>query len=264
VRLLTVAKGEIGELNIGFKGTMNALFLRDLAAKIRRGQRGRAAEGLIPGGRGYGYEVVRELDAKGELLHGRPRVLEAEGDVIRRIFGEYVAGRSARAIAARLNRDGIPSPTGKAWGAGTINGSRSRSSGILYNEAYIGRLVYNRTSFSKNPETGRRVLRPLPTADRVVTTVADRRIVSDKFLHTSCVRKDIEDARARAVLTVGEVSGLQARLIRALPGRAEVSTFVEGKSQRLSRCSSRPSRRWRCSAIPSWFGRTVIPNSRER
>ena len=89
--------------------------------------------------------------------------------MVRRIFEEYVAGHSARKIAARLNRDGIPSPTGKAWGAATINGSRSRASGILYNEAYVGRLVFNRTSFSKNPETGRRVSRPLPTADRVVT-----------------------------------------------------------------------------------------------
>src|SRR5208283_259759 len=34
--------------------------------------------------------------------------------------------------------------------------------------------------------------------------------------------------------------------------------------QRPSRFSSRPARRWRCSAIPRWFGRTVSPNSRER
>jgi DNA invertase Pin-like site-specific DNA recombinase len=114
VRLLTVSEGEIGELHIGFKGTMNMLFSRDLAAKVRRGQRGRAAEGLVPGGRCYGYEVVRELDAKGELLRGRRRVIEKEAAVIRRIFEEYVGGRSGRAIAAGLNRDGIPSPAGKA------------------------------------------------------------------------------------------------------------------------------------------------------
>ena len=86
VRLLTVSEGEIGELHIGLKGTMNALFLRDLAAKIRRGQRGRAVDGLVPGGRSYGYEVVRELDAKGELLRGRRRINEDEAAVIRRIF----------------------------------------------------------------------------------------------------------------------------------------------------------------------------------
>ncbi|MGH7038376.1 MAG: hypothetical protein ACREE1_09605 [Stellaceae bacterium] len=59
MRLLTVAEGEVGPLHISLKGTMNALFLRDLADQIRRGQSGRAAEGLVPGGRSYGYEVVR-------------------------------------------------------------------------------------------------------------------------------------------------------------------------------------------------------------
>ncbi|MGH7088386.1 MAG: recombinase family protein [Stellaceae bacterium] len=91
---------------------------------------------------------------------------EDEAAVIRRIFSEYAAGLSARAIAAGLNRDGIPSPRGGAWGASSINGSRSRASGILYNEAYIGRLVYNRTTFSKDPESGRRVSRPRSPADR--------------------------------------------------------------------------------------------------
>jgi hypothetical protein len=37
-----------------------------------------------------------------------------------------------------------------------------------------------------------------------------------------------------------------------------------GMNQRESRVSSRPARRWRCSAIPRWFGLTVIPSSRER
>jgi site-specific DNA recombinase len=179
VRLLTVSEGEIGELHIGLKGTMNALFLRDLAAKIRRGQRGRAADGLIPGGLSYGYEVVRQLDAKGELIRGRRRIKEDEAAAIRRIFEEYASGRSSRMIAAGLNRDAIPSPRGGQWGASAINGGRARASGILYNEAYVGKLVYNRTTFSKDPETGRRISRALPVGERVTATVESLRIISD-------------------------------------------------------------------------------------
>ncbi len=41
VTLVTLAEGEINELHNGLKGTMNALFLKDLANKTRRGQRGR-------------------------------------------------------------------------------------------------------------------------------------------------------------------------------------------------------------------------------
>lgn len=37
--LRTLAEGEITELHVGFKGTMNALFLKDLARKTHRGQR---------------------------------------------------------------------------------------------------------------------------------------------------------------------------------------------------------------------------------
>lgn len=50
IRMVTLAEGPIDELHIGLKGTMNALFLKDLAQKTRRGQRGRVEAGKIPGG----------------------------------------------------------------------------------------------------------------------------------------------------------------------------------------------------------------------
>ena len=39
VQIVTLAEGEISELHVGLKGTMNALFLKDLAAKTHRAQR---------------------------------------------------------------------------------------------------------------------------------------------------------------------------------------------------------------------------------
>jgi site-specific DNA recombinase len=87
----------------------------------------------------------------------------------------------------RLNRFGdFDNPSTAGFG---INGSRSRSSGILYNEIYVGHLVYNRTTFSKNPDTGRRVSRPLPAADRVVTPVESLRIISDEIWQAVQARK---------------------------------------------------------------------------
>ena len=50
VRIITLAEGEIGHLHVGFKGTMNALFLKDLADKTRRGLRGRVEAGKSGGG----------------------------------------------------------------------------------------------------------------------------------------------------------------------------------------------------------------------
>ena len=47
---VTLAEGEINELHVGLKGTMNALFLKDLAQKTRRGLEGRVRQGKSGGG----------------------------------------------------------------------------------------------------------------------------------------------------------------------------------------------------------------------
>ena len=75
VKLVTTAEGEINELHVGLKGTMNALFLKDLAHKIRRGLEGRVRNGKSGGGLPYGYRVARRIDDRGELQRG-DRVIE--------------------------------------------------------------------------------------------------------------------------------------------------------------------------------------------
>ncbi len=181
IKLITLTEGEISELHIGLKGTMNALFLKDLAVKIRRGQRGRVAAGFSAGGLSYGYEVVRELDAEGNLVRGKRRVSPDQAAIVRRIFTEYVGGKSPRAIAADLNREGVPSPRGGQWNASTINGHRGRRNGILQNELYVGFLIYNRIRMLKDPETGRRISRVNPKETWVVVEVPNLRIVTDEI-----------------------------------------------------------------------------------
>ena len=62
VNIVTLAEGDITHLHIGFKATMNALFLWDLAEKTHRGLRGRVENGKAGGGLSYGYRVVRTLN----------------------------------------------------------------------------------------------------------------------------------------------------------------------------------------------------------
>jgi site-specific DNA recombinase len=59
VSIVTLAEGDITHLHVGLKGTMNALFLKDLADKTRRGLRGRVELGKSGGGLCYGYRVRR-------------------------------------------------------------------------------------------------------------------------------------------------------------------------------------------------------------
>lgn len=86
---------------------MNALFLKDLADKTRRGLQGRIEDGKSGGGLCFGYDVVRQLDAGGDPVRGDRTINEVEAGVVRRIFKEYIEGRSPRAIAWELNREGI-------------------------------------------------------------------------------------------------------------------------------------------------------------
>jgi len=154
IKIHTLSEGEIAELHIGFTGTMSALYLKNLGEKTWRGQSGRVRAGKSGGGNSYGYDVVKSLSKMGEPEHGDRRVNEKEAAIVDHIFNEYAAGKSPKMIAHSLNNRKIPGPSGKAWGSSTINGNWRRGTGILNNELYIGRLVWNRLAYIKNPDTG--------------------------------------------------------------------------------------------------------------
>lgn len=116
VRIFTLAEGWIDEMRVGFKGTMGALFLKDLAAKTRRGLHDRVADGKNAGGNCYGYTVQRRLGADGKPIRGDRTINPEEAAIVRRIFEDFAAGKSPKRIAVELNREGIPSPAGKGWG----------------------------------------------------------------------------------------------------------------------------------------------------
>ena len=179
IRLVTLAEGEISELHVGLKGTMNALFLKDLALKIRRGQRGRVEAGKIPGGRSYGYRIIRALLADGSVSTGEREIDPSQAAIVRRIFEEYADGMAPRQIAARLNQEAVASPRGGQWNASTINGNRRRRNGILNNELYAGRITYNRQRFVKDPETGKRIARPNPEHEWATREVPALRIIEN-------------------------------------------------------------------------------------
>ncbi len=191
VRLVTVTEGEISELHVGLKGTMNALYLKDLAQKTHRGLEGRIRQGRSAGGRAYGYEVVREFNAKGEPIRGGRRINEAQAAVVRRIFQSYAVGTSPRAIAHQLNGEGTEGPHGRPWSPSTIYGNWRRGNGILNNELYVGRLVWNRQRYPKDPKTGKRIARHNPPESWVTEEVPDLRIVDDDLWRAVKARQSL-------------------------------------------------------------------------
>jgi site-specific DNA recombinase len=177
VKIYTLSEGEISELHIGFTGTMSALYLKNLGEKTWRGQSGRVHAGKSGGGNCYGYDVVRGIAKEGAQERGDRRVNDKEAAIVCYIFNEYAVGKSPKAIAHSLNKRKIPGPSGKAWGSSTINGNWRRGTGILNNELYIGRLVWNRLAYIKNPHTGKRVSRQNDSSALIVAKVPDLRII---------------------------------------------------------------------------------------
>ena len=170
VKIHTLNMGEITTMHVAIGGMFADQYVADLREKTRRGQKGRVAKGKSAGGLGYGYTVA----GIGERV-----VVQEQAEVVLRIFREYSAGVSPREIARGLNCDHIPGPSGKGWKDTTIRGQRDRGTGILNNAAYIGKLIYGRTSYVKDPRTGKRVPRPQPEDQHLVTEVPELRIVPD-------------------------------------------------------------------------------------
>jgi len=137
-RLLTQVQGVIAEYERA-----------KIAERYRRGKlfRSRAGEVIawrIP----YGYQrLPRDTTGPARLV-----IFEPEAAIVRRIFDDYTTGgHSIREIVRRLCGDGVAPPTGQRpiWGTSTI-------SRMLHNEAYIGRIYFNRTEAVPDHRPGRR------------------------------------------------------------------------------------------------------------
>ena len=207
VMIFTKAEGRISELHIGLNGTMSVLFLRQLAEKTHRGLEGRVRLGKSAGGLSFGYRVERIARADGSFEVGGRLIDDREAAVVRQIFRQYAAGQSARAIASELNRSGVPAPRGLhgatagTWSFSTISGNWRRGTGILNNELYVGRLVWNRQRFVKDPVSGKRQARLNPPEAWIIEDVPHLRIVDDALWsevrqRQQSVRQDILQARS--------------------------------------------------------------------
>lgn len=178
----TAAKGH--KIQATVRGLLNEIYLDDLAEKTHRGLTGQALKGFNAGGRSYGYRHIPITDESQRDEYGRARVIAArreidqeQAKIVRLIFSEFADGRSPRAIAHELNRLAIPSPRGGTWAVSAIYGDRRTGVGILNNPLYIGRVIWNRSRWERNPDTGRRRRAERPVSEWIVREDESLRIV---------------------------------------------------------------------------------------
>lgn len=258
IQIITISEGEITELHIGLKGTMNALYLKDLSEKTRRGLRGRIEAGLSAGGCCYGYRVLKSSNQDAPPMRGKRVINETEAFIVRRIFKEFAAGRSPRAIARSLNAKKIKGPNGKNWSDTTIRGHHKRGTGIINNELYIGRLIWNRLRYQKDLETGRRISR-LNTPDAwVIQHVPNLRIIDDKLWQA--VRKRQQEISAKNANITASIQSYHTN--NRLSGMRRPVSLLSGKvfcAKCGSHYSLRGSKRFVCS---NHIGKSTCDNGR--
>jgi len=126
-----------------------------------------------------GWTVIEEFTdhaISGTIIQ-RPAYQALMAAIVRRIFTEFLAGRSPRHIAQALNAEGIPSPGGAIWYDSSIRGRPGRNDGLLRNPLYAGRLVWNCRRNTKEPFTGGRVRKPNAETELVTHAVPDLAII---------------------------------------------------------------------------------------
>lgn len=180
-----------GKLMEGILECLDEFYSANLAAETRRGQEQANSEGFWTGGRPpYGYKLKKIPDPKGRTGKGghviQRTVLEVDplrARVVKDIFTWSSHGMGMRKIAERLNDAAVPTPdSGNGFDPSTIRG-------ILRNETYIGRLIYNRQQFFRKND-GTKTKRDNPRSEWKITELPKLRIVDDDLWLTVATRFD--------------------------------------------------------------------------
>lgn len=176
-------------MQAGLSGLMSDEYRAAIGERVHLALDTLAKTGKPTGGIAYGYtaKLVKVPD---------------QAKRIAEIFKRIARGETMKAIAVDFNNRGIPSP-GSAW-----KRSSNRRDGrwmvsavnvILQNELYSGRVIWNRSQFVKDPDTGRRTRRMRPQSEWVIQERPELAIVdADTFKTVAAImsrRKQAVGAR---------------------------------------------------------------------
>lgn len=200
VRLIGISDGfdtsqKGHKIQASFHGIKNEMYIDELRDKTIRGLTCQALEGNNCGGRNYGYRHIPiEHPTERDAL-GRPKILAVRREIdpeqarwVRQIFEWYAEGNSPRYIADALNQRQVPSPGASyrrrnpcarygTWSASVLHGELDRATGILANPIYVGKLIWNRRKWVRDPETERKLPKLRPESEWIVVDRPDLRII---------------------------------------------------------------------------------------
>jgi DNA invertase Pin-like site-specific DNA recombinase len=175
-RFIAVADGidtdRVGwETSVGFKEISNAQYVRDLGAKVRRGQEGRILDGCGSAGDypyGYRSEYVDpnwdKLPRRGPKPKKKVVIFEEEAAVVRQIFVWFNEGRAKGWIVRELNRRGVP----KAHRSTRPGWYHELVTRIIKNPKYIGKWTWGKTRIIRGSKDRKKQIAAAPEDVHVV------------------------------------------------------------------------------------------------
>ena len=146
--------GGIAEIDVAFKAVLYDFYSEDISKKIKSTLAEKKRQGCF-------LNVYAPYGYRKDPADHHTLIIEPEGaEIVRRIFREYLAGKSMYQIAKELNTDGVDPPAQYIRKRDEVDYVfRNKSdavqwktysvSRILTNEIYTGTLVYHKTG---NPE----------------------------------------------------------------------------------------------------------------
>jgi site-specific DNA recombinase len=183
VRVLYLSQGidsdhEQAETLVTVHGLVDGLYLREMAAKIRRGLAGQISRGFATGGVTYGYRTVRVPDPVRPDAHlgYRVEIEPNEAVYVQHVFAWYAEGLTLPMIIAKLHEAGAPPPRG---GGSRGDWRLAAVRRLLVNQRYLGRLIWGRTRTERKPGTRVKVQRRVSRSEWQVAERPDLRIIDD-------------------------------------------------------------------------------------
>ncbi|MDP8266267.1 MAG: recombinase family protein [Candidatus Aceula meridiana] len=187
VKLISVSDGiitddENSKLGIQMRGLINELYLDDLKKKTMRGLEGQKLRGFSAGESVYGYLT----NPFGDLKMNRKGIAKYEGkvhkinpdeaEIVKRIYLDFVSGKSTHKIVEQLNIDKIPTKKHLkgGWNISTV-------CRILKNEKYIGIWKWKTHKSVRDPITGKRKSISRPESEHLSFSREDLIIINKEL-----------------------------------------------------------------------------------
>lgn len=145
-------------MQAGLSGIMSDEYRAAVGERVHLALDTLAKNSKSTGGVAYGYTSTRVK-------------VPDQARIVKEIFRRIAGGETMKAVVSDLNARGVPSP-GSAW-----KRSSNRRDGrwivaalnaLLQNEIYMGRVIWNRSQWVKEPDTGIRKRRERPKSEWVI------------------------------------------------------------------------------------------------